>query len=84
MNSTKIPGNRQAGEALPDRRDRHHPDSWQAADDLRRRGHVGLIDPSRRRAGLWHITLFNWNDGIGPAVRLIGEPRPITVVPDLR
>lgn len=33
------------------------PKSWEAADDIRQSGNVGLIDPSRRRRGLWHITL---------------------------
>ncbi|MEP3467952.1 RES family NAD+ phosphorylase, partial [Marinobacter alexandrii] len=36
--------------------------SWQAADKVRDMGYDGLIDPSRHRPGLWHITLFHWNE----------------------
>jgi RES domain-containing protein len=53
------------------------PSSWLAADRLREAGHVGLIDPSRQRPGLWHITLFNWNQHHGPSVRISGPPTPI-------
>jgi RES domain-containing protein len=49
------------------------PRSWQAADELRRAGHVGLIDPSRQSPGLWHITLFQWNVPGAPTVRPIGD-----------
>jgi RES domain-containing protein len=55
------------------------PASWEVADHLRASGHVGLIDPSRRRPGLWHITLFRWNGPGAPDVRLIDPPRPIDV-----
>jgi RES domain-containing protein len=37
------------------------PTSWTVADSLRNLGANGLIDPSRRAAGLWHLTLFRWN-----------------------
>lgn len=60
------------------------PKSWEAADFIRQSGHVGLIDPSRRRPGLWHITLMRWNEADAPSVRQIGEPVPITVEPDFR
>jgi len=60
------------------------PASWQAADDLRARGHAGLIDPSRRRPGLWHITLFRWNEEGAPSVRTVGDPVPISVGPGFR
>jgi RES domain-containing protein len=60
------------------------PPSWHAADHIRETGHPGLIDPSRRRPGLWHITLFHWNAPGAPTVRRIGDPVPITVAPDYR
>ncbi len=60
------------------------PLSWTAADEVRRMGHVGLIDPSRRRPGLWHIALFRWNEEAAPDVRRLGEPKPISVTPDYR
>jgi hypothetical protein len=55
------------------------PPSWQASDLVRRRGHVGMIDPSRRQPGLWHITLLRWNEADAPCVRQVGQPRPITM-----
>lgn len=58
--------------------------SWLAADDLRDRGHLGLIDPSRRRPGLWHITLFHWNEPGAPNVRRVGMPIPVSVEVDHR
>lgn len=58
--------------------------SWSAADSLRAAGHVGLIDPSRRRPGLWHIALFRWNVPGAPAVRRVAPPRPVAVTPDYR
>ena len=60
------------------------PRSWLAADLVRRSGAVGLIDPSRRRPGLWHVTLFRWNDSDAPRVRIIGEPKPIELLLDQR
>lgn len=60
------------------------PSSWQAADYIRQCGHVGPVDPSRRREGLWHITLLRWNEAGAPGVRQIGEPVPVTVEPDFR
>ncbi len=60
------------------------PNSWRAADQLRRAGHAGLIDPSRRRPGLWHITLFRWNEPGAPKVMPVGRQLPITVALDYR
>lgn len=57
------------------------PLSWQAANQLRDQGHPGLIDPSRRQPGLWHITLFRWNEPGAPRVIATGPPRPIEMVP---
>lgn len=45
------------------------PPSWKAREALRARGAQGLIDPSRRRPGLWHLTLFAWNAPAAPTVR---------------
>lgn len=55
------------------------PSSWQAADQLKAEGYVGLIDPSRRQPGLWHITLFNWNEAGVPSVKRIGVPSKVMV-----
>ena len=60
------------------------PASWQAADKLREDGHIGLIDPSRRRPGLWHITLFRWNEPHAPDVLRRGIAEPVTVIPDYK
>ena len=60
------------------------PPSWLAADRLRADGHIGLIDPSRRRPGLWHITLFRWNAPNAPRIRRLGVREPVTVPPDYR
>ncbi len=62
------------------------PPSWSVADRLRARGVAGLIDPSRRApgAGLWRITLFNWNGAIGPRVSVLGKPKTIAIPPDYR
>ncbi|MCF8468659.1 MAG: RES family NAD+ phosphorylase [Sneathiella sp.] len=61
-----------------------NPISWRASDHIRKNGHAGLIDPSRRRPGLWHITLFHWNTPGAPEVKLIGDPKPIIVPADYR
>ncbi len=60
------------------------PEPWSAADAVRASGHAGLIDPSRRRAGLWHITLFRWNDIGAPTIRRAGPPTPVSLAPDIR
>lgn len=41
------------------------PRSHPAARPVR----CGLIDPSRKRPGLWHLTLFDWNRATKPSVR---------------
>ena len=60
------------------------PSSWTAADRLRADRHVGLIDPSRRRPGLWHIALFRWNEPDAPSVIQVGRAEPVRVLPDYR
>ncbi|WP_170956109.1 RES family NAD+ phosphorylase [Cohaesibacter gelatinilyticus] len=60
------------------------PWSWVAADKIRSLGYDGLIDPSRRRPGLWHIALFRWNDDNAPQVELLGVPKQITLDLDYR
>ena len=57
------------------------PRSWQAADELRQVGHLGLIDPSRQNPGLWHITLFHWNEPGAPTVRAVGKPELLDIYP---
>jgi RES domain-containing protein len=37
------------------------PKPWAVRDTLEKAGAAGLIDPSRKRPGLWHLTLFSWN-----------------------
>lgn len=45
------------------------PKSWDIRDRLEDMGAAGLIDPSRKRPGLWHLVLFRWNiDGGAPVV----------------
>jgi RES domain-containing protein len=58
------------------------PSSWAAADLIRARADVaGLFDPSRRRPGLWHITLFRWNEPGAPRIdrRSVSGPLVIPV-----
>ncbi|OED34645.1 hypothetical protein AB833_32075 [Chromatiales bacterium (ex Bugula neritina AB1)] len=50
------------------------PISWEVADSIRDMGHAGLIDPSRKRPDLWHVTLFRWNEAGAPAVKMKGSP----------
>ncbi|BDZ48500.1 hypothetical protein GCM10025867_07410 [Frondihabitans sucicola] len=45
------------------------PPSWRVRDALVELGAFGLIDPSRQRPGLWHLTLFAWNAEGEPTVR---------------
>lgn len=45
------------------------PRSWTVRDRLIAAGGNGLIDPSRKQPGLWHLVLFHWNDGQGCVVR---------------
>ena len=37
------------------------PPSWGVRRRLEQAGAQGLVDPSRTRAGLWHLVLFAWN-----------------------
>lgn len=37
------------------------PKPWAVRETLEKAGAEGLIDPSRKRPGLWHLTLFSWN-----------------------
>jgi len=49
------------------------PPSWRVRDALEGAGASGLIDPSRKRPGLWHLTLFAWNQDGAPSVHPAGE-----------
>lgn len=46
------------------------PTSWLVRDRLMAGGANGLIDPSRKRPGLWHLVLFRWNEAKAPTVKL--------------
>ena len=46
------------------------PSSWQVRRRLEALGANGLVDPSRKRPGLWHLTLFRWNGRDAPRVAL--------------
>lgn len=48
------------------------PTSWLVRDRLRACGASGLIDPSRKRPGLWHLVLFEWNASGAPQVQVRG------------
>lgn len=48
------------------------PSSWTVRDRLLEAGANGLIDPSRKRPGLWHLVLFRWNEADAPTVRMGG------------
>lgn len=52
------------------------PSSWIVRDRLLAAGANGLIDPSRKSPGLWHLVLFRWNEADAPTVRLGGQPAP--------
>jgi RES domain-containing protein len=45
------------------------PPSWRVREALQSLGANGLIDPSRKRPGLWHLTLFNCNTDGAPSVQ---------------
>lgn len=49
------------------------PRSWAVRDRLVACGANGLIDPSRKAPGLWHLVLFSWNKNDAPQVHLIDE-----------
>ncbi|MCV7500892.1 MULTISPECIES: RES family NAD+ phosphorylase [Micrococcus] len=44
------------------------PSSWAVRRRLEEAGAHGLIDPSRTAPGLWHLTLFRWNEDGTPRV----------------
>ncbi|GGO67601.1 hypothetical protein GCM10010910_29740 [Microbacterium nanhaiense] len=46
------------------------PLSWAVRDRLLGAGANGLIDPSRKRPGLWHLVLFRWNEPDAPVARV--------------
>ncbi|WP_220036791.1 RES family NAD+ phosphorylase [Curtobacterium sp. MCBD17_021] len=46
------------------------PASWLFRDRLVAPGADGLIDPSRKRPGLWHLVLFRWNTDSAPDVQV--------------
>lgn len=47
------------------------PRSWTVRNRLESSGIKGLIDPSRKAPGLWHLVLFRWNDDSRSHVYLI-------------
>jgi RES domain-containing protein len=49
------------------------PPSWTVRDRLVACGANGLIDPSRKAPGLWHLVLFSWNQDDAPQVHLVDE-----------
>ena len=49
------------------------PLSWKVREMLEARGALGLIDPSRKVPGLWHLTLFTWNCP-GCPTAIVGHP----------
>ena len=46
------------------------PRSWRVRRQLEALGAAGLIDPSRKAPGLWHLVLFQWNQGAGVSAEL--------------
>lgn len=44
------------------------PASWRVRDWIESTGAKGLIDPSRKEPGLWHLVLFSWNVAGSPTV----------------
>lgn len=49
------------------------PASWMVRDRLLAAGANGLIDPSRKQPGLWHLVLFRWNVAGAPIVRSVED-----------
>lgn len=49
------------------------PDSWLVRDKAEALGANGLIDPSRKNPGLWHLTLFRWNEPGAATVEAISK-----------
>lgn len=52
------------------------PPSWRVRDWIERTGAQGMIDPSRKSPGLWHLVLFRWNVPGAPSVRQQALPIP--------
>lgn len=52
----------------PDVEAGRRPSSWAVRRRLEEAGAHGLIDPSRTAPGLWHLTLFCWNEDGAPRV----------------
>lgn len=50
------------------------PPSWGVRDRLQQLGANGLIDPSRKAPGLWHLVLFAWN---APGLPMIAVSSPV-------
>lgn len=48
------------------------PPFWKVRQRAAELGASGLIDPSRKAPGLWHLALFRWNTPGAPLVELIG------------
>ncbi|QKR98862.1 RES family NAD+ phosphorylase [Sphingomonas sp. CL5.1] len=59
----------EAGDPFADWRGIAAPPSWRVRDWIEARGADGLIDPSRKAPGLWHLVLFRWNIPGAPTVR---------------
>jgi RES domain-containing protein len=49
------------------------PRSWNVRNRLTSLGIKGLIDPSRKAPGLWHLVLFSWNHDTHSRVSLLNE-----------
>ncbi|EPN9363445.1 RES family NAD+ phosphorylase [Cronobacter muytjensii] len=47
------------------------PRSWKVRQRLESLGMKGLIDPSRKVPGLWHLVLFSWNNDSQVRVNII-------------
>lgn len=47
------------------------PTSWAVRAALESMGAAGLIDPSRKAPGLWHLVLFHWNKPNTPSVEVL-------------
>lgn len=47
------------------------PCSWNVRNRLESLGVNGLIDPSRKAPGLWHLVLFSWNNNSQSHVNII-------------
>lgn len=47
------------------------PKSWKVRNHLESLGINGLIDPSRKAPGLWHLVLFSWNQNSSPYAEIL-------------